>query len=326
VPELAGLLNSLLAISGAEMEHVLWRTHQVMPTLQDTWMRSLTETNPLAAWLDECVVYEPDGRTYIGVAKQDPVTRQYEGANTWLYANYRDYADASGQRKIVPLQSFRRLMEDLCQQQLKLPNVLWGRDDQGRYFDGLRLRRELDAKAPTLIEQAVALMVRGSSILESAQSPGSAETAGTITPGISATADAAGDAEVSQKVYRDPTHPIEASRDGMRVGPPVKESCAPTPACVAEFSIDAGLPPVGPLASPAGSARARQSPCGCCQGRRFWVTPVGRFICAACHPPASDALAIGWLELTDDAPGGVSRNNHKGRSIAGAPGPRRRQG
>jgi hypothetical protein len=85
--------------------------------------RTLTETNPLAAWLDERVVYEPDGRTYVGMAKQDPVTKQYEGANTWLYANYRDFADASGDRKAVSPQRFRRLMEDLTVHQLKLPRV-----------------------------------------------------------------------------------------------------------------------------------------------------------------------------------------------------------
>jgi hypothetical protein len=289
-------------------------------------MRSLTETNPLAAWLDECVVYEPDERTYIGVARQDPVTRQYDGANTWLYANYRDYAAASGHRKSVPLQSFRRLLEDLCQQQLNLPNVVWGREGQGRYFDGLRLRRELDAKTPTLIEQAVALMVRGLSTPESTQSPEPAETAGTMTPGILAPANAAGDAEVSEKVHRDPTHPIEANGDGRRVGSSLKEGCVPTPASLAEVSIDAGLPLSGPPASPTGSAQARRSPCRCCRGRRFWVTSVGHFICAARHPPASDALAIGWLELTDVASSAVSRSDHNGRSIAGAPEPGRRQG
>jgi hypothetical protein len=315
------LLNSILAISDADMEHVLRRTHQVVPTLQEAWIRALTETNPLAAWLDECVVYEPDGRTYIGVAKQDPFTRQYEGANTWLYASYRDYADASGDRKIVPLQSFRRLMEDLCEQQLKLPNVVWGRDDQGRYFDGLRLRRELDAKSPTFIEQAVALMGQGASPPESTQSPGNAEIAGTMTPGIPGNADSAGDAEISKKAHRDPTHPIEVNGNGGRVGPPINEGDAPTSAAPAEFSIDAGLPPLGPPASPAGSALARRSPCYSCRGRRFWLKPGGDFSCAACHPPASDALAIGWLELTDGAPGAVSRNDHKGRSIAGAPGP-----
>lgn len=158
VPSLPGLLNTVLAIDDAEMERLLRQTDQTVPSLREAWRRSLVETNSLAAWADEHLRLDPEATSPIGVA-EEVAPGHYLRADEWLYASYRGYAHATGERQPISMRRFRRLLEDFCRHQLKLTTVESGRNDTGAAcISGIRLRRTFEPVTPGFIEQALPLV------------------------------------------------------------------------------------------------------------------------------------------------------------------------
>src|SRR5262249_42691409 len=106
VDELPGVLRWALGLSTEQMEALLLDTTTHVPSLAVAAKTNLVRVNPLAQWADECLLYDPKPdatgtlpKTYVGVARrvqlrEAPAT--YENADTWLYANYRDFAEAVG--------------------------------------------------------------------------------------------------------------------------------------------------------------------------------------------------------------------------------------
>jgi len=69
-PYLPALLQWVL-VPDDQVTALVRDTSNTVPSLAKWKAESLLETNPMAEWLDFCVVHDPAAKTYIGVAKRD---------------------------------------------------------------------------------------------------------------------------------------------------------------------------------------------------------------------------------------------------------------
>ena len=129
---LPGLLKRVLEIPRERVTALIKHTDKNVPALARKKWAQLIETNPIAAWVDDCVVLNSDAKGYIG--KDDP-----EQIGRWLYANFCEYQRGSGHRGIPPVKRFSANLRDLLKNQMKV-SVQEGRDRFGAYIQGIGLR------------------------------------------------------------------------------------------------------------------------------------------------------------------------------------------
>jgi phage/plasmid-associated DNA primase len=253
VPYLAGLLNRVLAMTDAQMENLLRRTTQAVPALQEAHIRALVEANPLAQWADERLISDATALGYIGLAERDPLTGRIERQQDRLYANYRAYAEAAGDRRPVSVVRFRALLEDLCQHQLGLTDVTSGRDAEGTHLTAVRLRTDIDRVKPGFIRQAIASQPQESRTPPDAtdtpppRSPENAENVESIPAG------GLGNAEFVEFVGFSKTSREENIENNFI------ERESDNPANSTQLFIPKGLDPTRPPANPTNSAEARKN-------------------------------------------------------------------
>ena len=146
-----GLLNWVLEIDESEATKIIRNYQKAVPKLAVMKAITLVETNPIADWLDNNIVYRENYRTNIGVANRDKDSSSdcwYLNTDKWLYANYAEYCHSTG-TKSIGLRRFGNLLSDLCKNQLEL-NIEKGRDRNGSYFSGLKIRDRLDNDPPII--------------------------------------------------------------------------------------------------------------------------------------------------------------------------------
>jgi putative DNA primase/helicase len=151
LPYVPGLLNWVLAMDEDEATSIVKNYEVKVPSLAAMKARTLVETNPIADWLDNFVVYESEAKTNIGVAKRDKDSNSphwYLNTERWLYPNYAEYCQESGTRP-VSLRRFVTLLSDLGKNQLGL-EIKRERDRHGSYFVGLKIRGENDHEPPLI--------------------------------------------------------------------------------------------------------------------------------------------------------------------------------
>ena len=148
---LPGLLNWVLGIGEEEASSIVRNYQERVPSLSRMKTQTLVETNPIADWLDNAIVYRLGNKLQVGVAKRDKdpgSLTQYQNTSEWAYANYCEYC-ANTQSKPVGLRRFVNLLSDLCNNQLGLP-VKKTRDRWGRYFVNLKIRELRDTDPPLI--------------------------------------------------------------------------------------------------------------------------------------------------------------------------------
>jgi putative DNA primase/helicase len=138
-PYLAGLLEWALTMPETNVRALVVNTLHTVPTLAKARGEALCDANPLADWLDNCIVLDPDSKTYVGL---DSIERTED----WLYANYTVFTRQTNGRPIGQ-RRYTKLLEDLCCNQLKFGGVKRGRDRGGSYFTGLKIRSSTDTAA-----------------------------------------------------------------------------------------------------------------------------------------------------------------------------------
>jgi putative DNA primase/helicase len=151
LPYIPGLLNWVLAMDEFEATSIVKNYEESVPSLLAMKAKTLVETNPIADWLDNFVVYQAEARTNIGVAKRDKDSNSphwYLDTDRWLYPNYAEYCHNSGTRP-VSLRRFVTLLSDLGKNQLGL-EIKRERDRHGSYFVGLKIRSENDHEPPLI--------------------------------------------------------------------------------------------------------------------------------------------------------------------------------
>jgi putative DNA primase/helicase len=150
-PYLSGLVNWVLALDALEVEKTIKETYFSHGAFNSYKAQILCETNPIADWLAQSLVYRSGERIQVGVAQRDKRSDSpnwFARTEEWLYANYAEYCHSSG-AKAVSVRRFVNLLHDLCVNQLGL-EVSKGRDRNGSYFLGLKIR-EPDDGDPLLI-------------------------------------------------------------------------------------------------------------------------------------------------------------------------------
>ncbi|MEG4805633.1 DUF5906 domain-containing protein, partial [Microcoleus sp. ARI1-B5] len=135
-PFLPGLLAWVLEMSRDEITRLIKHTDREVPALARVKWEQLTQTNPIAAWLDEKVVVEPEAKLYIGLG-------DIEEAGRWGYANFCKSQMESGHRNSIPMKRFSLNLRDLLKNQLKVA-ISEGRDRNGSFIQGIGLRCKLD--------------------------------------------------------------------------------------------------------------------------------------------------------------------------------------
>jgi putative DNA primase/helicase len=151
LPYIPGLLNWVLAMDEKVATEIVKNYEENVPSLLAMKARTLVETNPIADWLDNFVVYQAEARTNIGVAKRDKDSSSphwYLDTDKWLYPNYCEYCHNTGSRP-VSLRRFVTLLSDLGKNQLGL-EISKERDRYGSYFVGLKIRSESDHEPPLI--------------------------------------------------------------------------------------------------------------------------------------------------------------------------------
>jgi putative DNA primase/helicase len=151
LPYIPGLLNWVLAMDEKSATEIVKNYEENVPSLLAMKSRTLVETNPIADWLDNEVVYQAEARTNIGVAKRDKDSSSphwYLDTDKWLYPNYCEYCHNTGSRP-VSLRRFVNLLSDLGKNQLGL-EIKKERDRYGSYFVGLKIRSEDDPSPPLI--------------------------------------------------------------------------------------------------------------------------------------------------------------------------------
>ncbi|WP_009547940.1 hypothetical protein [Crocosphaera subtropica] len=111
----------------------------------------MVENNPIAAWLNENIIYDPQSYTHVGKAiKSTESDEVYRGASKWLYPNYCAFCEGI---KVNPisLNRFSTLLLDLCNHQLNLNDVVKDRNRNGVFIQGLKIRDHLDDEAPFIV-------------------------------------------------------------------------------------------------------------------------------------------------------------------------------
>lgn len=140
-PYLPGFVNWVMSMPSEQMEYYIKQWREAVPSLAASKAEDLIETNPLAAWVDECLVVCSAARTYIGSTKAQ--------ASTHLYPNYMEFCDRQGTKTPISLTSFSRTLSDFLNNQLNIA-VTKDRDRTGTFIAGIDIRRKND-ESPRLI-------------------------------------------------------------------------------------------------------------------------------------------------------------------------------
>jgi putative DNA primase/helicase len=146
--EIPGVLNWAMHMPDEEVTVYLRDTETAVPHLAWLAKKAIIETNPLADWANTHLTTDPQTRTNIGVARRAEHSDRYECEDTWLYANYRAWADSTG-NKGVSMRRFATTLHDLLVNQMGLP-AEYRNDNKGSYFEGVRIRTASDKAEPLI--------------------------------------------------------------------------------------------------------------------------------------------------------------------------------
>ena len=135
-PYLPGLLKRVLDIPPTEVTRLIKHTDREVPALAQVKWKQLCETNPIAGWLEEKAIINPEAKGYIGLGDIDQAGR-------WLYANFCKYQQDNGHKNSVSMKRFSLNLRDLLKNQMKVA-IAEGRDRDGSYLYGVGLRCQLD--------------------------------------------------------------------------------------------------------------------------------------------------------------------------------------
>ena len=166
LPYIPGLLNWVLSMDEESATSIVKNYEANVPSLLAMKARTLVETNPIADWLNTCIVYSSSAQTNVGVAKRDKESNSpswYLDTEKWLYPNYCEYCHNSGTRP-VSLRRFVTLLSDLGKNQLGL-DIRKERDRFGSYFVGLKIR-DVNDREPLLITGNTKVVINASPKLE----------------------------------------------------------------------------------------------------------------------------------------------------------------
>src|SRR5262249_15628802 len=105
------------------------------------------ETNVLAQWAEDCLTYDPEAKTPIGIREKDYTG--YENASIHLYPAYLVWSEKQGKRETMTLQNFSRDVVDLLVNQCGYRGIEKKRTSAGYVITGVRLRYDREKRIIT---------------------------------------------------------------------------------------------------------------------------------------------------------------------------------
>jgi putative DNA primase/helicase len=139
---LTGVVNWALSLDDDRMHALLVDTDKHVGAAAASRLLMMTNTNPLVAWVDDRLAYDSESRTCIGIKRLDD-NKRIERTDSWLFANYCDWCEATNQ-KPLSLNAFVQNLNDLLCYQLKLPGARHESQNTGKSFTAVRIRSEVD--------------------------------------------------------------------------------------------------------------------------------------------------------------------------------------
>src|SRR5262249_18046552 len=109
--ELPGFFNYLLDLPDSDMRELLKPFGRGSVALESSFRGGLLGTNVLAQWAEDCLVYDPEAMTLIGIRSK--YFDIYRNASEHLYPSYLTWSEKHGKREMMTLQNFSRDLIDL---------------------------------------------------------------------------------------------------------------------------------------------------------------------------------------------------------------------
>jgi putative DNA primase/helicase len=128
-PELNALTQYLLTIPDKKVTEVL-RNAADNPELAQYSLEQQLTSNPMAGWIDECVIRGTNTKSSIGNDREDAAT---------LFGSYRQWCRKSGNHA-PNTRNFSPNLVDFCNSTMGWKDVEKVRSNKGYYIQGLRLR------------------------------------------------------------------------------------------------------------------------------------------------------------------------------------------
>ncbi|WP_200346324.1 phage/plasmid primase, P4 family [Halochromatium glycolicum] len=112
--EIPGLINWLLQLDERAIRQ---RFEQLPESVRKENLLGMAAGNPVADWLINCTVADPDAYLQIGSLGQDEQGRPtFKHAHDWAYPNYRAYCIETGRDRPVSIVKFRETVKDIAQE------------------------------------------------------------------------------------------------------------------------------------------------------------------------------------------------------------------
>jgi len=132
--EIPGIINQVISIDDKKIYEVLTKE-------QTNKTNILIETNSVAEWINENLVFDPIGKVYIGLAYRSS-DGTYLNSDEKIYPNYIQYCEGVGMRGGYKQRKFIATVKEI----LKTKGIPYGsgEDRVGCFFTGIRLRKFQD--------------------------------------------------------------------------------------------------------------------------------------------------------------------------------------
>lgn len=132
-PLLPSVVRWALDMPEHDVTDYLRSTGVRVSSLKSVRIEVLRQTNPIAAWLLDCVIFDESALTQVGLKEKVSITSgdhssdketrtEYRHQKTRLYPSYLAWSDRSGKQPIN-LQSFAKTVIDVCRNMLGKPYV-----------------------------------------------------------------------------------------------------------------------------------------------------------------------------------------------------------
>lgn len=146
-PYIPGLLNWVLEMDRLEARQLVKDSQNLCPGLIRQKIATLMENNPIAAWINENLLFDPTAKTRIGLAKPSKEEGEiFLDSSKLLFANYKAYCVGAGINGLS-LNRFVPLLLDFCKHQIGL-GIERVKERTGAFILGLKIRDGCDDKPP----------------------------------------------------------------------------------------------------------------------------------------------------------------------------------
>ena len=155
-PEIPGFFNWCITLPDEFLDSIMRDHVKYSRNLSKIQVEVMMQTNSIAAWMSEAVVYRPDFPTPVGMCKLENISigseesqtrrsfHSYRDYDKALYPNYLQFCLWHAIKKPVNHNNFSKNLVDLCTNQLDLQQISIKKTNKGIIIVGLKIRDDDD--------------------------------------------------------------------------------------------------------------------------------------------------------------------------------------